>query len=1077
MATYFSINNGNFTGAGVFAKTLSAGDVTGGTNAAFLSTGYSDQANALSDGSTIYGVAVHLSSCNTTSGNTLDLRLSASNGTVITESFPLNGFTSYVNSDTTPTLTQSWQLLAFSTPVTISNGANIKVSLKSSANSQISLFGTAITNSDKYIVTNTTATPAANDVVHVGGVLTSSGVVSSGITYNNTSTGYFNNFYVHKGGVLTFDNTTSCNLYVSGANGFQISPEGIVNIGTMASPVPASITHTVALNTFYINVHTGGVLNVYGAPKTQYAYLLSDSSSSSVVVNASTDVSSWRTSDLVVMAPSAGAAVTSFDVATIASFDNATTFRTSVNPTYAHSAISYVPTVMNMTRNVKFRNTGTTTSYLRLKDAAAVSINNAQFINYQTAPIKVATSSLGSLVLSSCAISGAATASAPAFALDASKTAYFNLTANNNNFYNFGASTDIITFNATSATNVNMSGNVCMKSAQTGISLVALSATNSTFANNWGIGSTQHGFYVKDPLFSGGSIGGFGYRNSGTGTAVAGTSAVGAFNGIGGFYNFNEGCNISGNISNLGSVVFSNISASNNTTAGVSISGNSQALTSPVSLNVNGVVANNNGGAGFEGYSITGNLSSMTLNNNYGYGVKTSIGNAATVFDGVSSEGTIVTGNTLTKIGTTLSVPTPNSNFNFPSGVFTVEAWVRFNSGSLTNFRCIVGNYLDGSNGWYIETNATGKLAIGFTGDGADIVGTTTLQADTWYHVAVAGSPGSYKLFLNGVQEGATFTGATTLAGGPLYIGKLVASGNSYDYFNGYISNLRIVNGTALYTSDFNTSAPILPATPLTLVPNTVLLYNDPYGTIYKDVNSGTCAFGILSAQNYFPTVIKSAKLTTSTLSGYNGSAILLDSSKFEQFTVESSTLSSYQDVKTLANCNYVEGSYQFNNCTFTTGILSSTLTNYQPEIFLETGFAAMKVGGVSTNHFRWTPSGKISSDTVRYYGSNGISEKLEPISATKKLRCGSKMIPVNSGDTHTVSVYVYSTGPTPRLMLKKNASLGYSDTVLATTGTTGSWVLLTGSIPAAASAGIFEVYVDCSGTSGSVNVDNWTLI
>ena len=884
MATYFSINNGNFTGAGVFAKTLSAGDVTGGTNAAFLSTGYSDQANVLSDGSTIYGIAVHLSSCNTTSGNTLDLRLSASNGTTVTESFPLNGFTSYVNSDTTPTLTQSWQLLAFSSPVTISSGSNIKVSFKSSANSQISLFGTAITNSDKYIVTNTTATPAAGDVVHVGGVLTNSGVVSSGITYNNTSTGYFNNFYVHKGGILTFDNTTSCNLYVSGANGFQISPEGIVNIGTLASPVPASITHTVALNTFYINVHTGGVLNVYGAPKTQYAYLLSDSSSSSVVVNASTDVSSWRTSDLVVMAPSAGAAVTSFDVATIASFDNATTFRTSTNPTYAHSAISYVPTVMNMTRNVKFRNTGTNTSYLRLKDAAAVSINNAQFINYQTAPIKVATNSLGSLVLSSCAISGAATASAPAFSLDSSKTAYFNLTANNNNFYNFGASTDIITFNATSARNVNMSGNVCMKSAQTGISLVALSATNSTFSNNWSIGSTQHGFYVKDPLFSGGSIGGFGYRNAGTGTAVAGTSAVGSFNGIGGFYNFNEGCNISGNITNLGSVTFSNISASNNTTAGVAVSGNSQVLTSPVTLNVNGVVANNNGGAGFEGYSITGNLSSMTLNNNYGYGVKTSIGNAATIFDGVSSEGT-------------------------------------------------------------------------------------------------------------------------------------------------------------------------------------------------THVNSGVCAFGILSAQNYFPTVIKSAKLTTSTLSGYNGSAILLDSSKFEQFTVESSTLSSYQDVKTLANRNYVEGSYQFNNCTFNTGILSSTLANYQPEIFLETGFAAMKVGGVSTDHFRWTPSGKISSDTVRYYGANGISEKLEPVSATKKLRCGSKLIPVNSGDTHTISVYVYSTGPTPRLMLKKNASLGYSDTVLATTGTTGSWVLLTGSIPAAASAGIFEVYIDCSGTSGSVNVDNWTLI
>jgi hypothetical protein len=223
--------------------------------------------------------------------------------------------------------------------------------------------------------------------------------------------------------------------------------------------------------------------------------------------------------------------------------------------------------------------------------------------------------------------------------------------------------------------------------------------------------------------------------------------------------------------------------------------------------------------------------------------------------------------------------------------------------------------------------------------------------------------------------------------------------------------------------------------------------------------------------------MIKNARLITSTLSADNGSAILLDSSKFEQFAVESSTLSSYVDVKTLANRNLLEGSYQFNNCTFNTGILSSTLANYQSETFLETGFAAMKVGGVSNNHFRWTPAGKISTDTVRYYSSNLISEKLEPTSETKKLRCGSKLVPVNSGDSYTVGVYVYSTSPTPRLMLKRNPSLGYaSDTVLATTSTTDSWVLLTGSIPAAARAGIFEVYVDCSGTSGSVNVDNWSL-
>jgi hypothetical protein len=162
-----------------------------------------------------------------------------------------------------------------------------------------------------------------------------------------------------------------------------------------------------------------------------------------------------------------------------------------------------------------------------------------------------------------------------------------------------------------------------------------------------------------------------------------------------------------------------------------------------------------------------------------------------------------------------LSVPS-NAGFNFSSGTFTVECWVYF-IGTPSANQNIVSNYNSTTTGWYIQTLLNSKFAIGFSGDGADITGTTTLVGGVWYHVAISGSSGSYKLFLNGTQEGATYTGATSLAGGTLGIG---AVGDRVGYIgglplNGYISNLRITNGRACYTSNFTP-----PTSPVTLLSN-----------------------------------------------------------------------------------------------------------------------------------------------------------------------------------------------------------------------------------------------------------------
>jgi hypothetical protein len=189
-----------------------------------------------------------------------------------------------------------------------------------------------------------------------------------------------------------------------------------------------------------------------------------------------------------------------------------------------------------------------------------------------------------------------------------------------------------------------------------------------------------------------------------------------------------------------------------------------------------------------------------------------------------------------------LSIPS-NSAFDFAGGTFTVEFWIYFNSVASGTWQNIVGNYNSILTGWSIQ--ADNKFVANFSGDAADITGTTTLVSNTWYHVAVSGSTGSYKLFVNGVQEGSTHTGATSLAGGNLGIGAL---GDRAGFIglvpvNGYISNLRITS-SVVYTSNFTPpTSPVTATTNGGATPSTpptsgqvVLLTNFTNGSVFDSV-------------------------------------------------------------------------------------------------------------------------------------------------------------------------------------------------------------------------------------------------
>jgi hypothetical protein len=63
--------------------------------------------------------------------------------------------------------------------------------------------------------------------------------------------------------------------------------------------------------------------------------------------------------------------------------------------------------------------------------------------------------------------------------------------------------------------------------------------------------------------------------------------------------------------------------------------------------------------------------------------------------------------------------------------------------------------------------------------------------------------------------------------------------------------------------------------------------------------------------------------------------------------------------------------------------------------------------------------------------------------------------------------------------MLRGNPAVtsGNADVVVATmTAATGTWELLTGLLPVAIDNSVYEVFVDCDGTTGWVNIDSWKV-
>ena len=169
------------------------------------------------------------------------------------------------------------------------------------------------------------------------------------------------------------------------------------------------------------------------------------------------------------------------------------------------------------------------------------------------------------------------------------------------------------------------------------------------------------------------------------------------------------------------------------------------------------------------------------------------------------------------------------ADFNFGSGDLTIECWIKASETQpdKPHILCIGDDDDQGEVDfqWDHEDYAN-KITFWSRNKGS----TPFLTSEThyfngdelWHHVAVTRASNVWRLFVDGKQEASTtWTGDTTDENEYLTIGNTTTGiqQSNVGYFNGRISNLRIVKGTAVYTSSFHT-----PLEPLTNITNTKLL-------------------------------------------------------------------------------------------------------------------------------------------------------------------------------------------------------------------------------------------------------------
>ena len=157
-----------------------------------------------------------------------------------------------------------------------------------------------------------------------------------------------------------------------------------------------------------------------------------------------------------------------------------------------------------------------------------------------------------------------------------------------------------------------------------------------------------------------------------------------------------------------------------------------------------------------------------------------------------------------------LAIPA-GPDFAYGTGDFTIEAWIWKASRPATGeTRAIYTQTVGGNNYFVFYITSNNQISI-ILGHSNEVTSTEKITVDAWNHVAVSRASGTVKVYVNGVATSGTSvtTDLNDTTRNPT-IGNYTHSYGALPFY-GFISNLRVCIGHAVYTTDFTP-----PTSPLT---------------------------------------------------------------------------------------------------------------------------------------------------------------------------------------------------------------------------------------------------------------------
>ena len=240
--------------------------------------------------------------------------------------------------------------------------------------------------------------------------------------------------------------------------------------------------------------------------------------------------------------------------------------------------------------------------------------------------------------------------------------------------------------------------------------------------------------------------------------------------------------------------------------------------------------------------------------------------------------------------GTSYLTTPSNAAFAFGTGDFTVECYVYITDASKLYPTILeIGNHANtDSLAFWIQEGANNLVPKIWSSSAVNAANTPKLSMNSWNHIVWQRTTGNLKIYVNGVGSSTVafannLTNSTNISiGYPAGNGGLIAN---YGYI-GYISNLRIIKGQAIYPSNFTP-----PASPVTAISNTSLLLNFNNGNVIDSSGSNV----ITTVGDARTDISNTAPLSSSTGSLYfdgNGDYLVVPNNQelsFESgpFTIE----------------------------------------------------------------------------------------------------------------------------------------------------------------------------------------------